>query len=334
MKYYETSYSDYVKRNKEFNLHKYYDNYFIMNDLDNIENCIIYGEKGIGKYTQALRMINNFSDSELCYSKKVPITVQNKNDYIIRISDIHFEVDMELLGCNARTLWHDIYNQIIDIVMASQNKKGIILCRNFEYINNELLDIFYCYLNNVYKILNVKFILLTKNISFIPYNILNNINVLSYEKISQKDCLKLVKKNSKAYNFQNKKKIQDKQINLNNVSNIKALYENIQLPYKNFCDDIYFIIIKKVGNVDYFELRETLYNILLHHIDVYECFYYILKKLFKGSYIKIKQLNKINIKIIELSKLYNNNYRPIFHLERFALYLNSVVNDNELQNSD
>jgi DNA polymerase III delta prime subunit len=329
MKYYETQYSEYVKSLQNFNLHNKYDNIFADIEFNDLPNCILYGPAGIGKYTQALNIINNYSETNLAYEKKVIIPVQNKDDYIIKISDIHFEVDMDLLGCNARTLWQDIYNQIIDIIMASPSKRGIILCKNFHNIHLELLDSFYCYLNNVYKTINVKFMLLTQNVSFIPHQILSNISILSFNRPVIKSYKKLIKKSK--YNSSSCENIDN--YDLNKITNIKKLYLSIKCDqpiYKNICDTIYENIILEKDKVDFFNLRENLYNLLLYHHSVYESFFYILEKLYTHNKITCNDLLSINIKLVELAKLYNNNYRPIFHLERFSLYLNSVVNDNKL----
>ena len=47
------------------------------------------------------------------------------------MSDIHFEIDMELLGCNAKTLFNELYYHIIEIFSTKEGRNGIILCKNF-----------------------------------------------------------------------------------------------------------------------------------------------------------------------------------------------------------
>ena len=49
---------------------------------------------------------------------------------------------MDLLGCNARLLWNNIYKAILDILSSRTGHSGIIVCKNFHKIHNELLDIF------------------------------------------------------------------------------------------------------------------------------------------------------------------------------------------------
>tara|TARA_Y100000768_G_C23941289_1_gene665239 strand:+ start:33 stop:398 length:366 start_codon:yes stop_codon:yes gene_type:complete len=92
-------------------------------------------------------------------------------------------------------------------------------------------------------------------------------------------------------------------------------------------NELYNVIIDNVKILDLFELREKLYNLLLYQVDVYESFYSIIKRLYKENKIQYRDLVNINMNLIEFSKLYNNNYRPIFHLERFSLYLIKTVNE-------
>ena len=66
------------------------------------------------------------------------INLQKKKQYVFKISDIHFEVDMELLGCNAKVLWNEIYKAILDILSTRPSHSGIILCKNFHKIHNEV----------------------------------------------------------------------------------------------------------------------------------------------------------------------------------------------------
>ena len=112
---------------------------------------LLIGPPGVGKYTQMLRSIVKFSANELKYEKKISIAYL-KQQYVFKISDIHYEIDMGLLGCNSKLLWHEIYQQILDIIFAKSEKFGIIVCKNFHEIHSELLDNFYSYMQK-----NIKF---------------------------------------------------------------------------------------------------------------------------------------------------------------------------------
>ena len=68
---------------------------------------------------------------------------------MFKVSDIHFEIDMELLGCNSKVLFNNLFYHIIEIISMRQSKFGIILCKNFHKIHSELLDIFFTYMQSL-----------------------------------------------------------------------------------------------------------------------------------------------------------------------------------------
>jgi hypothetical protein len=323
MKFMETHFDEYVSSVERINLHpnlkKYYNNF--PENIENMGNLIFYGPSGVGKYSQMLYSISKYSPSELKYEKKISITFNSNNkelSYYLKISDIHYEVDMSLLGCNAKILWHEIYQQIIDIIsttqIQNQNKYGIIVCKDFHNIHSELLEIFYSYMqDNHLSIIPIKiiFIILTQEISFIPENILNYceiINVSRPTKIAYKRCFG--------------KNILDN-IEIENINNIKSLILNqraLECSYKFICNRIIERLID-INEIDYIKIREEIYNIFIYDLNIHDCVWYILKKLIKRNYIKYRNLSKILLKMYKIFKYYNNNYRPIYHLESFLFYL-------------
>jgi Cdc6-like AAA superfamily ATPase len=136
MKYYESHYDEYINSVEKYNIHpELIDaiNHFPSKNSD-LNNCIFYGPTGSGKYSQVLKIIKKYSPSELKYDKK--ITLQNdKQNYIYKISDVHYEIDISLLGCNSKIIWHEVFLQIIDIISVKQDKFGIIVCKNFHLIH-------------------------------------------------------------------------------------------------------------------------------------------------------------------------------------------------------
>ena len=231
MKFHETHFEEYIHSNQKVNLHKKLDKIFntFPKNIRDLKNIIFYGPSGVGKYTQMLKSIKKYSPTELKYEKKISITF-NKQQYFFKISDIHYEIDMSLLGCNSKLLWHDIFLQLIDIISAKNEKSGIILCKYFHEIHSELLDNFYSYMqkNNAISI-DLKFILITENLSFMPDNILNCCEIINISRPSKglyNKCLKNKLNNA---------------INLENIDNIKNLHSSINelmQPYKIICDKI------------------------------------------------------------------------------------------------
>ena len=99
--------------------------------------------------------------------------VFNKQTFNFKLSDVHIEIDMSLLGCNAKILWNEIYNKIIDIAFTKPNGCFIIVCLNFQSIHSELLENFYSYMQTFHlSLIKLKFILVTEELSFINNNII------------------------------------------------------------------------------------------------------------------------------------------------------------------
>ena len=180
MKYYETTFEDYIYSTNQQNYHHELTSIFeqLPAKMEDLQNIIFYGPPGSGKYSQILRLIKKYSPSQNLKFDKI-ILKNEKQTYNFHISEIHYEVDMSLLGCHSKTLWYDIFQQIIEVVSTKPKTCGIIVCKNFHNIHNELLEIFYSYMQkNHGSSINMKFILMTENISFIPNNIIRSCKII------------------------------------------------------------------------------------------------------------------------------------------------------------
>jgi hypothetical protein len=317
MKFQETHFEEYINAINKMNIHpkleKIYSHF--PGSIDKLGNLIFYGPSGVGKYSQMLYSIKKYSHSELKYEKKLSL-VFNKDVYFFKISDIHYEIDMSLLGCNSKLLWHDIYLQIVDIISAKTEKSGIIVCKEFHNIHSELLENFYSYMqdNNASNI-NIKFILLTEELSFIPDNIMNCCEIISVSRPSKI-----------AYSKCSKQKLAN-DFKIETITNIKNLHVNItelMCPYKIICDKI----IKEMVNIDalkFLKFRDYLYDIFIYNLDITDCIWYILITLINENHVNKKDMSPILLKTYIFLKYYNNNYRPIYHLESYLLYLVSII---------
>jgi hypothetical protein len=321
MKFQETHFEEYINTVSKHNLHSKLDKYYkyFPDSIKNLGNMIFYGPSGVGKYSQMLYSIKKYSDFDLKYEKKLSI-VFNKDIFYFKISDIHYEIDMSLLGCNSKLLWHEIYQQIVDVISAKTEKSGIIVCKEFHNIHSELLDNFYSYIqdNNMCNI-NIKFILLTEEISFIPDNILNCCEVINLSRPAKIAYSKCCKQKSTALTLPDLK--------LENIQNIKGLNADItelMHPHKIICDKILKDMIA-VDALKFLKFRDYLYDIFIYNLDISECIWYILETLIRQKHIKKKDMSSILLKTYSFLKYYNNNYRPIYHLESYLFYLISIV---------
>ena len=319
MRFYETHFEEYILENNRVNLHaklgKIYDNF--PKSINNLKNVIFYGPNGTGKYTQMLKAIKRYSPTELKYEKKISVSY-NKLQYFFKISDIHYEVDMSLLGCNSKLLWHEIYQQIIDIISAKTEKSGIIVCKYFHEIHSELLDNFYSYMqqNNIISV-DLKFIIITEEISFIPDNILNCCEIINISRPTKSAYTKCIKN-----------KLPNK-LKLENITNIKILHlynEDLMLQYKIICNKIIHNLIN-MNEIQFLKFRDILYDIFIYNLDITDCIWYILSTLIEEKRIKKEHLSNVLIKTYCFFQYYNNNYRPIYHLENYLLYLTKIIHN-------
>ena len=318
MKYFETRFEDYVVANKKVNLHPSLQNFYkkFPKEMADLKHLIFYGPAGVGKYTQVLSSIEKYSRTNLKYQRNINITYNKKHNYSFKTSDIHFEIDMALLGCNAKILWNEIYNHIIDVLATKPKPHGIIVCKNFHAIHNELLDVFYSYMqSSIFSQKKLIYILITEELSFIPLNILHCSKIISVPrptKTSYSKCLP--KKLGKGVSL----------MSIKNIKNLKADITELDCSHKILCHQI----IDKIENyktLQYMELREALYNIFIYHFNLNDCIWFIIHHFVNTNKIKKNHLGPIFIKLFIFLKYYNNNYRPIFHLEKFFLYLCKTI---------
>ena len=314
MKFLETHFEDYINSSQINNLHPKLEKIFqkFPSKISLLKNVIFYGPSGVGKYTQMLRSIKKYSPSELKYEKKITITF-NKQSFFLKISDIHFEVDMALLGCNSKLLWHEIYQQLIDIISAKTEKFGIIVCKNFQDIHNELLENFYSYMQHNNFLINITFFIITESVSFIPENILNCCEIINIPRPTKNNYSKTIKTIP----------VGIKEENIKNIKNIHTSITDIMTPHKIICDKIIQEII--TNDIKFVKFRDIIYDIFIYHLNITDCIWYINYELIKMNKITSMQKSKILIKTFSFLKYFNNNYRPIYHLENYLFYLINIV---------
>ena len=87
-----------------------------------------------------------------------------------------------------------------------------------------------------------------------------------------------------------------------------------------------------MGKLDYKKsqfivIREVIYEMFIYQLNVYNCIWYIL-----SHYISNKKLNKDNThhitkNLYTILKYYNNNYRPIYHIETIVYMLCNIIHE-------
>ena len=139
-------------------------------------------------------------------------------------------------------------------------------------------------LNN--ELINLKFIIITEQISFIPDNIINCCQLISVPRPTKT-----------MYNKCLNNKIK-KDIALEEISNIKNVESNItQLndDMKLICNKIINEIIN-INDMKFVNLRDMLYEIFIYNLDVSECLWYIINYLINNKKIKDEDISYIFLK--------------------------------------
>ena len=340
MKYYDTHFEEYVNAVNANNIHPELSPLYesMPESINRFENLIFHGACGIGKYSQVLYLLRKYSPSGLKYEKKITIQTEKQN-YIYRISDIHYEIDISLLGCNSKILWHELFFQIVDIISVKQNKIGIIVCKNFHTINSELLEIFYSYLqqyNHSHSNITIKFILITEHISFIPSVIANSCKIINVQRPVLEKYIETVKTKK---NLDTKSISHLHSIGTDGITNLKEAYSvplinsMSDIPVDHFnaiCDNIIEELVKP-EKIEYTHFRDILYDILTYNLEISEVIWNILKELISRGKLTPANVHEILQHNALSLKYYNNNYRPIYHLESIMFYIiNKIRNYDEL----
>ena len=86
-------------------------------------------------------------------------------------------------------------------------------------------------------------------------------------------------------------------------------------------------MIEDYKNINCLVFRDVIYNIFIFNLDINTCLYQIISYFIKKDKLNNNNVNTVLFKLCKFFRLYNNNYRPIYHLESFLYYLCKVVNE-------
>jgi len=166
---------------------------------------------------------------------------------------------------------------------------------------------------------DLKYILLTEEISFIPDSIINCCEVIHVPRPSRPSYNKcLVAKVPPALTLEN----------ITNIKNLHSSIHDLTQPYKIICDKI----INEMINIDdlkFLKFRDVLYDKFIYNLDITDCIWYIISTLLAQKKLKNTDLSTVLLKTYSFLQYYNNNYRPIYHLENYLFYLVKLIHGFE-----
>ena len=163
--------------------------------------------------------------------------------------------------------------------------------------------------------IDLKFILITEEISFIPDNILNCCEVINIARPTKCNYSKCIK---------NKLPTSLKLENITNIKNLHSSIDQLMVPHKIICDKIIESMIK-IDDLKFLKFRDLLYDIFIYNLDITDCIWYIVNELSERKSIKAANISDLLIKTYTFFQYYNNNYRPIYHLENYLFYITSLI---------
>jgi hypothetical protein len=117
-------------------------------------------------------------------------------------------------------------------------------------------------------------------------------------------------------------------IKIENIKNIKGLHDNISdklnEPYKIICNKIMNQMIN-LNTLDQITFRDYIYDLFIYNLNINECIWYIINELIMNKKIKKKDISLLMNKLYMFFQYFNNNYRPIYHMEYLFYYIITLI---------
>ena len=83
-----------------------------------------------------------------------------------------------------------------------------------------------------------------------------------------------------------------------------------------------------MDQIRFTQLRELLYDILIYDFDITECAWHLITELKRKGLLHDDDMSAVLIDTYKFLQYYNNNYRPIYHLENFVFMLINIIYTN------
>ena len=76
-------------------------------------------------------------------------------------------------------------------------------------------------------------------------------------------------------------------------------------------------------------IRNLLYDLLIYNLNINESIFYIIENVIKlNPDLNNDFISNIFFKTCDFFKYFNNNYRPIYHMENYILYMIDLIHNN------
>ena len=112
-------------------------------------------------------------------------------------------------------------------------------------------------------------------------------------------------------------------------SRVTKNFHGVELEvFEIIVQNIVTFVIGGVDKIVFSDLRECIYDLFVYDTNIHLSIWSILSRLINESYIDEQNIDACIEQTFELFKLYNNNYRPIYHVERYLYKLISLIHNN------
>lgn len=309
-----------------------------------ISNYLVYGGLSHENYAVACEIISEHSPSRAKCIRSLRVQFQKK-EVLIPMGDTHFEVDVHALGTSAKYLWTHIIQQIQDIVVLRDSHVAFVVCKNFHCISNEMLELFTSNVRETsyttrHRSTRIYYIVLVQNVSFFPRPFLARF----YKHRSPMDQFRRLalrggcanasegtmdpewlreRRNAETNRIRaylGPQPLESKVYELHRSSETykMAIYEDLRQCLYHY----------RTSNSN--RLRNALYDVSIYGWDMYEVMWRLIRSLADNfeTADDDKSAAVISDLLLESNNIceqYNLNYRPILHVERFALKFAQVV---------
>ena len=165
--------------------------------------------------------------------------------------------------------------------------------------------------------IQLKYMFIAESVCFLPDSIIKCCELISINRPRSVMVQKHVRKRNPAIVAEDTER----------ASNMKALY-SIQSQVEVFevvVQNIVNAVTSGIVDVNFLDMRECIYDLFVYDANVHRCMWSVLSTLIKNGHIDDDMISVCVEHTYEFFKLYNNNYRPIYHVESYMYKLMSVI---------
>jgi hypothetical protein len=116
-------------------------------------------------------------------------------------------------------------------------------------------------------------------------------------------------------------------MNIKETESFSLMNDGSEIPKDNFntiCNNIIQELLQ-YKTLSFTQFRDTIYDILVYNLDVPECLWYVISYFIQRNIFTEPEIDGIMEKMYVFLKQYNNNYRPIYHLESIFFYIITIL---------